>query len=94
MPASTSSQLIVGMCLAEILSMLTFATFPTLLPGFQTEWDLSNTEAGWISGIYFFGYVLAVGVLTALTDRIDPKRVYIGSLVLSVLAAVTGIFTM
>ncbi|MEZ5590704.1 MAG: MFS transporter [Gammaproteobacteria bacterium] len=68
--------------------MLTFATFPTLLPGFQQEWSLSNTEAGWISGIYFFGYVLAVGILTALTDRVDPRRVYLGSLLLSVLSAV------
>ena len=68
--------------------MLAFATFPTLLPGFQTEWGLTNTQAGWISGVYFFGYVVAVGVLTALTDRVDPKKVYIGSLLLSVLAAV------
>jgi len=83
----TPRALVLGMCIAEVFSMLSFATFPTLLPGFQTEWQLSNTEAGWISGIYFFGYVLAVGVLTALTDRVDPRRIYIGSLVLSVLAA-------
>ena len=88
MSVKSSRQLIVGMCVAEVLSMLTFATFPTLLPRFQAEWDLSNTEAGWISGIYFFGYVIAVGILTALTDRVDPKKIYIGSLLLSVLAAV------
>ncbi len=30
--------------------------FPALLPGFQAEWGLTNTAAGWISGIYFGGY--------------------------------------
>ena len=88
MKTISPSLLILGMCIAEALSMLTFATFPTLLPGFQQEWNLNNTEAGWISGIYFFGYVLAVGILTALTDRVDPRRVYLGSLLLSVLSAI------
>jgi MFS family permease len=86
MTTLSPSKLVFGMCIAEVFSMLSFATFPTLLPSFQADWQLSNTEAGWISGIYFLGYVLAVGVLTALTDRIDPRRIYIGSLVLSVLA--------
>ena len=75
------------MCLAEILGMAAFATFPTLIPTFQHEWALSNTEAGWIGGVYFGGYVIAVGMLTALTDRVDPKRVYIFSMTLGVIGA-------
>jgi MFS family permease len=71
----------------EIIGMSAFATFPTLIPMFQQEWGISNTEAGWISGIYFAGYVAAVAVLTALTDRIDPKRVYLCSMALSVVSA-------
>ncbi len=67
--------------------MAAFATFPTLIPGFQEEWGLSNTEAGWISGIYFGGYVAAVTILTALTDRVDPKRVYLSSMAISALSA-------
>ena len=67
--------------------MAAFATFPTLIPGFQEEWGLSNTEAGWISGIYFGGYVAAVAILTALTDRVDPKRVYLVSMAISALSA-------
>lgn len=67
--------------------MSAFATFPTLIPLFQQEWGISNTEAGWISGIYFAGYIAAVAVLTALTDRIDAKRVYLCSMALSVASA-------
>ena len=58
--------LVAMMCFAEILGMLAFATYPTLIPTFQSEWRLTNTEVGWIGGIYFGGYVVAVGALTAL----------------------------
>jgi len=75
------------MCVVEAIGMSAFATFPTLIPLFQQEWGISNTEAGWISGVYFAGYVGAVAVLTALTDRIDAKRVYLCSMALSVVSA-------
>ena len=56
--------------------------FPALLPAFVAEWGLSNTEAGWISGVLFAGYTMAVPVLTTLTDRMDARRVYLfGALV-------------
>ncbi len=79
--------LIATICVVEIIGMSAFAAFPTLIPLFQQEWGITNTEAGWISGIYFAGYVAAVAVLTALTDRIDPKRVYLWSMALSVVSA-------
>jgi MFS family permease len=76
------------MCLAEVLGMATFATFPALLPTFRAEWGLSNTEAGWIGGVYFAGYLLSVPVLVSLTDRVDPRRVYVVAMSLSCLSAV------
>lgn len=79
--------LIATVCAVEIIGMSAFATFPTLIPLFQKEWSITNTEAGWISGIYFAGYVAAVAVLTALTDRMDAKRVYLCSMTLSVVSA-------
>lgn len=80
--------LIAAMCLAHVLSMAGFSAFPALLPTLQAEWSLSNTEAGWIAGVYFVGYVAAVAVLTSLTDRIDARRIYLASLVLSALALI------
>src|SRR5690606_8217128 len=71
---------VLAMCLAEVLGMLGFSTFQALIPTFQAEWDISNTEAGWISGIYFAGYVGAVPVLSAFTDRVDAKKVVLASL--------------
>ncbi len=78
----SSLALVVSICLAEVLGMLSFATFQALIPTFAAEWGLSNTDAGWISGIYFAGYVGAVPVLVSLTDRVDPKKIYLWSLAL------------
>ena len=69
-------QLIVAMCVAEIVGMLGVMSFPALLPGFITEWQLTNTEAGWINGVYFLGYLTAVPVLVSLTDRVSPRNIY------------------
>ena len=75
------------MCGAEIFSMTGFAAFTTLLPALQREWGLSNSEAGLISGIYYAGYVMATPVLTALTDRVDSRRVYLVACLVSCLGA-------
>lgn len=69
--------LIASMCVAEALSMLGFANYFALLPDFVRLWDMTNTEAGWIGGVFFAGYMGAVPVLVGLTDRIDPRRIYL-----------------
>ena len=73
-------------CLAETLGMTGFAAFPTLLPQFFGEWGISNTEAGWINGIYYAGYVFAVIILTSLTDRAAPRDIYLFSTAISAIA--------
>ena len=67
--------------------MTGFAAYTTLLPALQREWGLSNSEAGLISGIYYAGYVMATPVLTALTDRVDSRRVYLVACLVSCLGA-------
>ncbi|NQU56425.1 MAG: MFS transporter, partial [Rhodospirillales bacterium] len=79
-------RLTVILCLAEIVGMTGFSVFPALLPGFIHQWALSNTEAGWINGILYGGYLLAVPVLVSLTDRLPPKRIYFLSMALSGIA--------
>ena len=84
----SAPRLVVLLCLAEVLCMTGFGTFPALLPGFIAEWGLSNTEAGWINGVYFAAYMLGVPVLVALTDRVDPRWVYAASAFLTVASGV------
>ena len=68
--------------------MLGSSSFAALLPEFETLWRLSNTEAGWISALFFAGYVAAVPLLVGSTDHVDPRRIYLGSLVLGGAASV------
>ena len=71
------------MFLAQVLGMASFVTFPALLPTFQDQWQLSNTEAGWISGVFFAGFVVSTPILATLTDRLDPKRIFLVGLVIT-----------
>ena len=57
--------------------MLGFATFAALLPDLRDLWRLTNAEAGLIASAFFAGYVATVSYWTALTDRIDGRRVYL-----------------
>lgn len=77
------------MCAAHVASMLGFSAYATLLPRLQDEWGMSNSEAGFISGMFFAGYMAAVPVLTGLTDRMDARRIYLASSLVAA-AALTG----
>ncbi len=65
------------MCLAQVLVQIGAYAWPALLPTFMRGWQIDNSDAGWITGIFYLAYTLAVPVLVSLTDRIDPKRVYL-----------------
>jgi MFS family permease len=79
---------VLAMCVAEIFALTGFSSFQALIPTFQAEWSLTNADAGWISGVYFAGYVASVPILTALTDRVAPRRVILASLALTAAASV------
>ena len=51
--------------------------WPALLPEMMRRWSLSNSEAGWITAIFYAAYMVSVPVLVTLTDRVDAKRVYL-----------------
>src|ERR1700730_8610575 len=79
--------LVAVLCFTSVLGMLGFSSFSALLPAFQRDWGLSNTDAGWISGIFYAGYVVAVPLLVGSTDRIDPRRIYLLSFLIAAAAA-------
>ena len=72
--------MIAAIFVGQAFGMTGIVSFPALLPQFQHLWSLSGSQAGLISGIYFAGYIVAVPVLSALTDRLDPRRIYVVSL--------------
>lgn len=80
-------RIVLVLCAAEVLTMVGIFAFPALLPAFQQQWTLTGTEAGWISGITFAGYALVVPVLTAMTDRVDARWVYLGGAAMAAISA-------
>jgi len=97
-PSESSPQkafsLVTTMCVAQVLCMLGVFAFPALLPHFLDIWDLSNSQAGWISGIYFAGYSIAVPLLTSLTDHVDARKIYLISCLISIMANIGfGLFS-
>ena len=87
MRTPTPKQLIILVCIAELFSMLGTVTFPALLPEFIEKWQRTNTDAGWLNGIYYGGYLLAVPLLVTMTDHWAPRKVYFFSLLLTALSS-------
>lgn len=82
------TRIVTVLCLAEIASMTATMVYPALLPALQAEWRLTNAGAGLIGGSFFGGYMATVPLLTALTDRIDARRIYALACALAVGGAV------
>lgn len=78
-PTRTMSgpRLVAIVCAAQIFVQIGAGFWPALLPQMMQRWSLSNSEAGWITAIFFGAYMVAVPVLVTLTDKIDGKRVYL-----------------
>jgi MFS family permease len=73
----SGARLVAIVCAAQVLVQIGAFFWPALLPGMMTRWTLTNSEAGWITAIFYGAYLLAVPVLVTLTDRVDAKRVYL-----------------
>ena len=74
-PANTS--LVVLICIAQTLVQIGAFIWPALLPGMAARWMLTNSEAGWITAIFYGAYIIAVPIIVPLTDRFDAKFVYL-----------------
>jgi predicted MFS family arabinose efflux permease len=71
-----SRRFIWSMVAAQAMVQIGAFTLPALLPGYIDRWQLTKTEAGWLIGVFFAAYVVAVPALVSLTDRIPTRRVY------------------
>ena len=70
-------RLVALVCTAQVLAQIGAYFWPALLPSMMELWGLTNSEAGWITGVFYLAYMLAVPVLVTLTDRVDARLVYL-----------------
>src|SRR5262245_29683057 len=73
----TPARLVTLVCVAQVCAQIGAYTWPALLPGFIQSWHITNGEAGWITGLFYAAYTVSVPILVTLTDRIDPRAVYL-----------------
>ncbi len=73
----SGARLVAVVCTAQVLVQIGAYFWPALLPGMMPLWGLTNSEAGWITAMFYGAYLLAVPILVTLTDRIDARRVYL-----------------
>jgi MFS family permease len=62
---------------AQALVQIGAFALPALLPHYLDAWSLTKAEAGWLLGIFFAAYVVAVPVLMSLTDRLPARSIYL-----------------
>lgn len=85
--------MVVLVCTAQVFVQIGASFWPALLPGMMAQWQLTNSEAGWITAIFFGAYMVAVPVLVTLTDRVDTRGVYLLGVTLTVTGhALFGLF--
>jgi len=90
----TGRALVGAMCAGQVGNLLPHVVVPAIMAAHLIPlWGLSAAQAGLMAGAYAFGYMLAVPVLAALTDRIDARLVLLFGSALSGLAtAAFGLF--
>ena len=82
----TPARLVTLVCLAQVCAQIGAYTWPALLPGFIADWHITNGQAGWITGLFYAGYTVSVPFLVTLTDRVDPRTVYLTGVGLTVVS--------
>jgi predicted MFS family arabinose efflux permease len=77
-------RLVVIVCTAQVLVQIGAYFWPALLPGLVDRWALTYTQAGWITAVFYGAYMVSVPILVTLTDRFDPRRVYLFGVALTI----------
>jgi MFS family permease len=83
----TGRSLVVAMCLGQVGNLLPHVAVPAVMPQhLMPLWNLSGSEAGLMASAFAFGYMLAVPLLTTLTDRVDARGILLAGSAVSALA--------
>lgn len=88
MPLNTRA-LVALMSAAQLGSLLPHVVVPAVMPAYLIpEWGLTYSDGGLMAASYAAGYMLAVPVLTTLTDRIDARWILFWGSLMSGLATI------
>ena len=74
------------MSLMLFILLLPFSSYVAALSFIQDEWSLNNTQAGAVYSAYLAGYAVSALFVIPLTDRLNPKYIFLGSASISVVS--------
>lgn len=72
-----------------ILNQLGIMAVPSLIVELSARWRLDAAEIGWLGGIYFAGYAVALPFMSGAANRMDGRFVYAISAVISAAASLS-----
>ena len=76
---SDKTRWLLTLCVAQVFIMLVFINYSAILPILKDEWGMNNTMAGSIFSVYQLGYIASGVILSALTDRLNTRNIFIVS---------------
>jgi len=90
----SGKSLVIAMCIGQVGNLLPHVVVPAVMAQhLMPLWGLSAAEAGLMASSYALGYMLAVPLLTTLTDRIDARIIlFVGSAVSGLATLAFGLF--
>jgi predicted MFS family arabinose efflux permease len=90
--ALSGRALVAAMCAGQVGNLLPHVVVPAVMAQHLIPaWSLSASEAGLMASSFALGYMLAVPLLTALTDRMDARSILLIGSAVSGLGAVPGL---
>src|SRR5215831_2171425 len=86
--------LVFAMCFGQVCNLLPHVVVPAIMAQhLMPLWHLNAAQAGLMASAYALGYMLAVPVLTALTDRFDARGILLAGSTVSGLGTIAfGLF--
>jgi MFS family permease len=84
MLADAGSRTVAVLCFALLMVMVGFANYGVVLPGISADLGLTEAQAGFAGGVFFLAYAIASPLCSALTDMLQPKRIYLAGCALGI----------
>jgi predicted MFS family arabinose efflux permease len=89
MASLTGRTLVTAMCLGQVGNLLPHVVVPAVMvQHLMPLWGLSAAQSGLMASAYAAGYMIAVPLLTTLTDRVDARLVLLAGSTVSGLATI------
>lgn len=76
---SEKTRWLLTLCLVQLFIMMVFMNYSAVLPQLKEQWQMNNTMAGSILSVYQLGYIASGVLLSALTDRLNTRNIFIAS---------------